>query len=76
MNRSIGKSPFQIIYGQNPRGVLDLVELPMGKQVSDEIEAFAEHIHDVQELVKAKLNNTNAQYKIVIDAHRRLKMFA
>lgn len=47
----------------------------MGEQVSDEAEAFAEHIHEVQESVKAKLQNSNAQYKTTVDAHRRVKVF-
>lgn len=75
MNRSTSKSPFQIVYGQNPRGVLDLVELLMGEQISDEVEAFGKHIHEVQESVKTKLWNSNAQYKITTNAQRRVKVF-
>ena len=29
VNRSTGKSAFQIVYGANPKGILDLVELPV-----------------------------------------------
>ena len=42
MNRPIGKSPFQVVYGHNPQGVLDLVQLPLGDRVSDDGEAFVE----------------------------------
>ena len=45
MNRSTGKSSFQVVYGHNPQGVLDLVQLPLGESVSDDGEAFAEQLH-------------------------------
>ena len=44
VNRSTGKSPFQVVYGRNPTSVLVLVELPLGDRISDDGEAFAEHI--------------------------------
>lgn len=75
MNRSTGKSPFQIVYGQNPKGVLDLVELPITETISDNAEAFAEHIHQLQEEVRAQLQENNSKYKAAADAHRREKIF-
>lgn len=47
----------------------------MGEQVNDEVEAFAKHIQEVQESMKAKLHSSNAQYKIANDTHRRVKLF-
>ena len=44
VNRSVRKSPFQVVYGRNPMGVLDLVQLPLGDKISDDGEAFAEQI--------------------------------
>ena len=41
VNISTGKSPFQVVYGQNPTSVLDLVPLPLGDRISDDGEAFA-----------------------------------
>lgn len=46
MNRSTGKYPFQI--GRNPSGVLDLLQLPLGDRISDDEEAFAKHIQQLQ----------------------------
>ena len=45
VNISTGKSPFQVVYGHNPQGVLDLVQLPLRDRVSDDGEAFAEQLH-------------------------------
>ena len=47
MNKSTGKSPFQVVYGHNPQGVLDLVQLPLGDRVSDDGEAFVEQLHQL-----------------------------
>jgi hypothetical protein len=49
VNRSRGKSPFQVVYGRNPMGVLDLVQLPLGDRISDDGEAFSEHIQLLQQ---------------------------
>jgi hypothetical protein len=47
VNRSIGKSPFQVVYGTNPMGFLDLVHLPIGYRINDDWESFAEHIQNL-----------------------------
>jgi hypothetical protein len=44
VNRSTGKSPFQVVYGRNPMGVLDLEQLLLGDRISDDGEAFVKHI--------------------------------
>ena len=59
VNRSTGKSPFQVVYGHNPQGVLDLVQLPLGDRVNDDGEAFAEQLHQLQENVRCKLQDSN-----------------
>jgi hypothetical protein len=41
VNISIGKSPFQVVYGRNTMGVLDLVQLSLGDRIDDDGEAFA-----------------------------------
>ena len=52
VNRSTSKSPFQVVYGHNPQGILDLVQLPLGDRVSDDGEAFVEQLHQLQEDVR------------------------
>ena len=51
VNRSIGKSPFQVVYGRNPTSVLDLVPLPIGYKINDDGKAFGEHIQQLQQKV-------------------------
>uniref|UniRef100_A0A6V7QV19 Integrase catalytic domain-containing protein n=1 Tax=Ananas comosus var. bracteatus TaxID=296719 RepID=A0A6V7QV19_ANACO len=58
VNRTIKKTPFEAAYGLKPQHVLDLVPLPLGARVSDDGEAFADHIRRVHEEVKAALKTT------------------
>jgi hypothetical protein len=44
VNGSTGKYPFEVVYDRNPIGFLDLVQLLLGDRISDDGEAFAEHI--------------------------------
>ena len=67
VNRSIGKSPFQVVYGINPVGVLDLVQLPLEDKISDDEEAFVEHIQQLQKQVRWKLQASNEHYTIIKD---------
>jgi hypothetical protein len=43
VNTSIGKSPFQVVYGRNSMGFLDLVQLLLEDKINDDDEAFAEN---------------------------------
>jgi len=42
INKSTGKSMFQIVYGSNPKGVVDLVDLPISPHNSQETTDFLE----------------------------------
>lgn len=61
INRSTGKSPFQVVYGRSPNSVLDLyfVPLPAKGRVSDDAEAFAEHLKQFHEQVRTALERSN-----------------
>ena len=54
-NRSIGKSPFQIVYGRHPRGVHDLRDLGTTERRSADGEEFSDAIQELHEEVKKKL---------------------
>ena len=73
INRFAGKSPFQVVYGRNPMGVLDLVQLPLVDRINDDGEAFIEHIQQLQQQVRQKLQASNEQNKIIKDAHRHTR---
>ena len=54
-NRSTGMSPFQIVFGINPRGVYELRNLGKHEIRSVKDEEFVEHMQRLQEDVKDRL---------------------
>ena len=75
VNRSTGKSPFQIVNGYPPRTPIDLVPLPPHMRVSEPVENFAKHIHDLHAEIRRKISLSNEEYKLAADVHRRSKEF-
>lgn len=74
-NRSTGFSPFEVVYGRIPNGVLELTPLPsFGKknQNADDLVAEFGMIH---KLVHQRLSESNAKYKAAADQHRRHVVF-
>ena len=54
VNRSTGKSPFQIVNGYSPRTLIDLVPLLPHMCVSELVENFAKHIHDLHAEIRQR----------------------
>jgi hypothetical protein len=52
MNISTGKRPFQIVYGMNPRGVLELRDLEQTKFRSVRVEDFIAEMQELHNQVK------------------------
>ena len=52
INRSTGKSPFQIVYGNSPRIASELRKLDKGEISSAKAEEFAEHLKNIHEEVR------------------------
>ena len=75
VNRSTGKSPFQIVNGYSPRTPIDLVPLPPHMRVSEPVENFAKHIHDLHAEIRRKFSLSNEEYKLAADVHHRSKEF-
>ena len=75
VNRTIKKTPFEVAYGLKPQHVLDLVPLPQEARVSDDGEAFAEHIRSIHKEVQDALKASNAAYANAANQHRRFKEF-
>ena len=75
VNRSTGKSHFQIVNGYSPRTPIDLVPLPPHMRVFELAENFAKHIHDLHVEIRRKFSLSNEEYKLVTDVHRRTKEF-
>ena len=55
VNRSTGKSLFQIVNGYSPRTPIDLVPLPPHMRVSESAENFAKHIQDLHAEIRRKI---------------------
>lgn len=67
VNRSTGRTPFEIVTGVNPRGVAKLRDISMEEKRSAEAEEFADHMKIVHNQVKKHLENTNSKYKEKVD---------
>ena len=64
LNRSIGRSPFQIVYGSSPRTPPKLRNMEQAESTSVEAEEFAEHIKHLHQEVHAHITKMNQQYKL------------
>jgi hypothetical protein len=71
LNRSTGRSPFQIVYGTQSRGVSELRESEQTTTSSTSTEEFAEVMKKLHSRVKQRLMDSNQEYKRRADQHRR-----
>ncbi|KAE8695414.1 General regulatory factor 9, MU isoform 1 [Hibiscus syriacus] len=70
-NRTTGLSPFEIVYGQNPSGVLDLAPIPRIGRFSPKADEMAKYLRGIHEQVKQTIHESNTKYKTRVDNHRR-----
>ena len=75
VNRSIGASPFKVVYRYTPRKPLDLLPMSPHVRISKSTEAFARLIHDLHNEIRKKIQVSNSQYKIHADTHLRYVEF-
>ena len=75
VNRSTGKTPFEVVYGKTPGHYLDLVPISNPAVTSKKAEDFAVSIARVHGDVKKKLEESNGKYREAANAHRRVKVF-
>ncbi|XP_059064896.1 uncharacterized protein LOC131856947 [Cryptomeria japonica] len=62
LNRSIGRSPFEVVYGMIPRGVYELRDLKGMERRSAQGENFAIAMHDIHQKVKETLQKSAERY--------------
>ncbi|GLT54898.1 hypothetical protein SLA2020_280570 [Shorea laevis] len=74
-NRTTQLSPFEIVYGQNPSGVLDLTPIPRIGRLSIKADEMADYLRGVHDQVKKAIEDNNATYKAHSDSHRRKVTF-
>ena len=71
-NRNTKMSPFEVIYGFNPYGVLNLVPISYKGKFNGKADDLAKQLKAGHEQVHSQIERSNAQYKIAADKHRRL----
>jgi hypothetical protein len=71
MNRSTGKSPFEIVYGIQPRGISKLRYFRQDEFISVGVEDFAAKMQKLHDRVREKLQDNNKKYKRKDDQRRR-----
>jgi len=64
-------SPFQVVYGYNPRIPLDLIPLPTRVQLSCEAEKRAQEIKELHKQVRARIGRANEHTKAQANKSRR-----
>ena len=70
VNRSIGKSPFEVVHGYRPRKPLDLIPLPTHARMSDSAESYAHHIKELHKEISQKIQTSNEFYKHMANSHK------
>jgi hypothetical protein len=74
-NRSTGRSPFQILYGVQPRGVFELRYLEHSEIKSAGEEAFVAEMQKLHSYIRGKLQSSNQEYKRRANQHHRELQF-
>ncbi|GKC06066.1 RNA-directed DNA polymerase [Tanacetum coccineum] len=75
VNRTTGKSPFEVVYGRNPITPLDLVPVPEVGQFSEEGADQSEQIKELHRSVQEQIIRHNKQYKEHADKRRKQVLY-
>ena len=75
VNRSTGKTPFEIVHGYKPMTPIDLLPTSSLHRVSESAESFAQCMHDLYKQVTDQINLNNLKYKTLAYSHRRFLEF-
>jgi alpha-ketoglutarate-dependent taurine dioxygenase len=70
LNRSTRQSPFQIVYGMQPRGVSELKDFEQNETRSASAKDSAEAMKELHSQVREHLKNLSQEYKSRADQHR------
>jgi len=70
-SKSTRLSPFQVVYGCNPRTPLDLTPLPTPAKFSWEAEKRAKEIKDLHTQVRERIEKVNSQIMQQVNKHKK-----
>lgn len=76
LNRTLGFSPFQVVYGIVPRCPLDLSLLPDKSRLHGTAVDFVAELESVHRSARVQLEKTTAKYKKAADSKRREVLFS
>ena len=76
INRTIGMSPFEIVYSHYPRKSVDLIPITLHTRMSKTTESFTQHVRSMHKEITKKINVSNQIYKQLTDSHQRAHDFA
>jgi len=74
-SKTIGVSPFKVVYGFDPLGPLYLVPRPLGQKPSANAEDRIKEIQKLHEQVKQKIENSSLTYQAQANKHRKKVVF-
>lgn len=69
--RTTGRSPFEVVYGLHPRGILEIKDLKVYEGISGHADEFSQSMREVHEKVKKTLIEANQKLKARRDEGRR-----
>ena len=75
VNRTTGKSPFEVVHGLKPKTPIDLIPTPTLHRVSESAESFAKRMHDLHHQISDQINSNNLKYKTLADKHKKFQEF-
>lgn len=75
VNRSLGMSPFRVVYGVIPRGPLDLITAPDKTRLHGEAIDFITELQSVHNMAKQHLEDSVTKYKKAAYVKRREVIF-
>nr|GEY26208.1 reverse transcriptase domain-containing protein [Tanacetum cinerariifolium] len=75
INRTTGKSPFEIVYGKNPSTSLDLAPIPLPHQVCTQGDKQSTQIKELHQQVRQQIDKHNIQYAARANKHRKRIVF-
>jgi len=74
-SKAIGLSPFKVVYKIDPISPLDLTPRPLDQKSSADVATGVEEIQKIHELVRDKIEKTNASYQAQANKHKEKVVF-
>ena len=74
-SKATGLLPFKMVYKIDPLSPIDLTPRPLAQKPSMDAAARVEEIQKLHELVKGRIEKTNASYQAQAKKHRRNMVF-